>query len=61
MAEVLSVLGVEAARAKLLQELRSVVEFSGNYVSLRHSQLLCDVMTHGGAVELPHGRREINP
>ena len=47
--EVLEVLGIEAARAQLLAEIRKVLEFDGNYVSLRHLLLLVDLMTTSGA------------
>ncbi|KAK3823717.1 MAG: LOW QUALITY PROTEIN: beta and beta-prime subunits of DNA dependent RNA-polymerase [Linnemannia elongata] len=46
--EVMSVLGIEAARQALLKELRGVIEFDGSYVNYRHLSLLCDVMTHRG-------------
>ncbi|KAF9977602.1 DNA-directed RNA polymerase II subunit rpb1 [Actinomortierella ambigua] len=46
--EVMTVLGIEAARQALLKELRGVIEFDGSYVNYRHLSLLCDVMTHRG-------------
>ncbi|KNZ48173.1 DNA-directed RNA polymerase [Puccinia sorghi] len=48
--EILTVLGVEAARASLLKELRNVIEFDGSYVNYRHLALLCDLMTNRGAL-----------
>jgi DNA-directed RNA polymerase II subunit RPB1 len=48
--EVYAVLGVDAARAALVRELRAVLEADGSYVNLRHIHLLCDVMTHRGDV-----------
>lgn len=48
--EIFSVLGIEAARASLLKELRSVIEFDGSYVNYRHLALLCDVMTNRGSL-----------
>lgn len=48
--EVASVLGVEAARQVLLNEMRSVISFYGLYVNYRHLSLLCDFMTHLGTV-----------
>ncbi|RKO97749.1 beta and beta-prime subunits of DNA dependent RNA-polymerase [Caulochytrium protostelioides] len=48
--EVLDVLGIEAARAAVLKELRSVIEFDGSYVNYRHLALLCDIMTQRGAL-----------
>jgi DNA-directed RNA polymerase II subunit RPB1 len=46
--EVFEVLGVEAARASILKELRNVIEFDGSYVNFRHLALLCDLMTQRG-------------
>ncbi|KAF8315634.1 beta and beta-prime subunits of DNA dependent RNA-polymerase [Clavulina sp. PMI_390] len=46
--EVFDVLGIEAARAALLTELRNVIEFDGSYVNYRHLALLCDLMTSRG-------------
>ena len=46
--EVLSVLGVEAARHALLKELRGVIEFDGSYVNYRHLAALVDSMTCRG-------------
>ena len=55
-AEVLRVLGVEAARAQLLHEVNRVTEYAAwDWGSRRHAQLLCDVMTHGGGLALPPG------
>ncbi|KAJ7803559.1 hypothetical protein B0H14DRAFT_2214192, partial [Mycena olivaceomarginata] len=34
--ETFNVLGIEAARAAILRELRSVIEFNGSYVNYRH-------------------------
>jgi DNA-directed RNA polymerase II subunit RPB1 len=48
--EVYAILGVEAARAALVRELRAVLEADGSYVNHRHINLLCDVMTHRGDV-----------
>lgn len=48
--EIFQVLGIEAARAALLKELRSVIEFDGSYVNFRHLALLCDLMTHRGSL-----------
>lgn len=48
--EIFKVLGIEAARAALLKELRSVIEFDGSYVNFRHLALLCDLMTHRGSL-----------
>lgn len=46
--EIFAVLGIEAARAALLKELRGVIEFDGSYVNYRHLALLCDLMTNRG-------------
>ena len=48
--EVQKVLGIEAARAVLLDEFRQVLSFNGAYVDYRHLALLCDTMTHGGQI-----------
>ena len=39
------VLGIEAARALLLKELRAVISFDSSYVNYRHLCLLADCMT----------------
>ena len=46
--EVLSVLGVEAARQSLINELRFVFSSYGIYVNYRHISTLVDVMTQRG-------------
>jgi DNA-directed RNA polymerase II subunit RPB1 len=46
--EILSILGIEAARNALLQELRNVIEYDGSYVNYRHLAMLTDVMTFRG-------------
>ncbi|KAG8714811.1 DNA-directed RNA polymerase II subunit rpb1 [Ceratobasidium sp. 423] len=48
--EVFEVLGIEAARAAILKELRNVIEFDGSYVNYRHLALLCDLMTNRGTL-----------
>lgn len=48
--EVFNVLGIEAARAAIMKELRGVIEFDGSYVNYRHLALLCDLMTHRGTL-----------
>ena len=48
--EVFDVLGIEAARAAIMKELRGVIEFDGSYVNYRHLALLCDLMTHRGSL-----------
>ncbi|KAF7373700.1 Beta and beta-prime subunits of DNA dependent RNA-polymerase [Mycena sanguinolenta] len=44
--EIFNALGIEAAHAAILRELRSVTEFDGSYMNHRHLALLCDLMTH---------------
>ena len=44
--EMFDVLGIEAARASLLKELRAVIEFDGAYVNYRHLAMLCDSQTN---------------
>jgi DNA-directed RNA polymerase II subunit RPB1 len=46
--EIYQVLGIEAARASLLKELRGVIESDGSYVNYRHLALLADIMTRRG-------------
>ena len=46
--EILQVLGIEAARAALVNEVRSVIAFDGNYVNYRHLAILVDIMTFRG-------------
>ena len=48
--EIATVLGIEAARAALLTELRAVIEADGSYVNGRHLSLLADIMTRRGMV-----------
>ena len=48
--EMFDVLGIEAARASLLKEVRAVIEFDGAYVNYRHLAMLCDVMTFRGHI-----------
>lgn len=48
--EVQKVLGIEAARAVLLDQFRQVLSFNGAYVDYRHLALLCDTMTSSGQI-----------
>lgn len=48
--EILRVLGVEAVRIALINELRNVLNFYGIYVNYRHLATLCDVMTQKGRI-----------
>ncbi|KAI5191302.1 DNA-directed RNA polymerase II subunit RPB1 [Nematocida minor] len=44
------VLGVEAARTSILNEIRSVIESDGSYVNFRHLSILADIMTQRGII-----------
>lgn len=57
--EVLKVLGIEAARKSLLEEIRRVISYYGIYINYRHLALLTDVMTHRGYI-MPINRNGIN-
>ncbi|KAL5754367.1 hypothetical protein ACOSP7_022587 [Xanthoceras sorbifolium] len=46
--EIIEVLGIEAVRRALLDELRVVISFDGSYVNYRHLAILCDTMTYRG-------------
>ncbi|ODV93810.1 hypothetical protein PACTADRAFT_18443 [Pachysolen tannophilus NRRL Y-2460] len=46
--EVLSVLGIEAARNAVYKEILNVISFDGSYVNYRHMSLLVDAMTSRG-------------
>lgn len=48
--EMFQVLGIEAARASLFNELRNVLSFDGEYVNYRHIACLADCMTFGGYI-----------
>ncbi|GER30894.1 DNA-directed RNA polymerase [Striga asiatica] len=48
LVEIIEVLGIEAVRRALLDELRAVISFDGSYVNYRHLAILCDTMTHQG-------------
>jgi DNA-directed RNA polymerase II subunit RPB1 len=43
--EIFDVLGIEAARQAIYNELSEVLEFDGSYVNAHHMALLCDRMT----------------
>jgi len=57
--EMFDVLGIEAVRASLLNEVRSVISFDGAYVNYRHLAILCDTMTYRGFI-MPITRHGIN-
>ena len=46
--EIMHVLGIEGTRAALINMLKEVIQFDGNYVNNRHYAVLCDVMTYRG-------------
>tara|TARA_B110000285_G_scaffold234836_1_gene313266 strand:+ start:2134 stop:6708 length:4575 start_codon:yes stop_codon:yes gene_type:complete len=46
--EIFNVLGVEAGRQVLIDEIVDVIDHAGEYINLRHIELLCDVMTSRG-------------
>lgn len=48
--EIKDILGIEAARKALENELRIVHSFYGIYVNYRHLAVLCDVMTQKGGL-----------
>ena len=48
--ETCNVLGIEAGRKILIDEIVSVVDHAGEYMNLRHIELLCDVMTSKGSL-----------
>ncbi len=48
--EMNQVLGIEAVRQSLMNELRNVLNFYGIYVNYRHIATLVDVMTHRGVL-----------
>lgn len=48
LVEMFQVLGIEAARNALLDEVRYVIEFDGTKVNYRHLAILCEVMTAKG-------------
>lgn len=49
--EVADVLGIEAARAAIIDETMKVIEGQGIDVNIRHVMLLADVMTRGGVIK----------
>jgi DNA-directed RNA polymerase II subunit RPB1 len=44
--EIYKVLGIEAARTAIMNELAEVIEFDGTYINYHHMTLLCDRMTN---------------
>ena len=46
--EIYDILGVEAARNVLFNEIRNVISFDGNYINYRHIAMIADIMTYRG-------------
>ena len=46
--EIYDILGIEATRALLIDEVTGVVKHEGEYINSRHIEVLCDVMTSRG-------------
>ena len=46
--EIFDVLGIEAARSLLIEQITDVVEYEGSYINNRHIEILCDIMTNKG-------------
>jgi DNA-directed RNA polymerase II subunit RPB1 len=59
VADVLAVLGIEAASTMLFQELTNTLQFDGCYINERHVMLLVDLMTSLGQL-LPISRHGLN-
>ncbi len=50
MWEICEVLGIEAARKFLIEEMTRIISFDGTYINPRHIQLLVDSMTYTGEI-----------
>lgn len=65
MWEIVSVLGIEAAREFLINEFGECISSDGTYINKCHTQLLVDVMTHGGSImsvsRYGHGKSKCGP
>ena len=48
--EIYEVLGIEAAREAIIQEITELLSFDGTYINYRHISLLADVMTNRGTL-----------
>ena len=46
--EIYNTLGIEAGRNILIDEICSVIDHAGEYINIRHIELLCDAMTSKG-------------
>jgi len=49
--EIADVLGIEAARAAIIEESKKVIEEQGLDIDIRHTMLVADVMTNNGRVQ----------
>ena len=56
--EIYNYLGIEAARASLIEEVTSIMS-DASYINQRHINLLCDIMTNKGVIT-PINRQGIN-
>ena len=48
--QVHKILGIEAARQTILNEITEVLEFGGDYVNYHHLEMLCDRMTYSSSL-----------
>jgi DNA-directed RNA polymerase II subunit RPB1 len=48
--EIYEVLGIEAAREAIINEITDLLSFDGTYINFRHISLLADVMTNRGSL-----------
>jgi DNA-directed RNA polymerase II subunit RPB1 len=48
--EISDILGIEAGRQVLIDEMTEVIDHAGEYINSRHIELLCDVMTSKGVL-----------
>ena len=50
MREIFDILGIEAARKFIINEIKSIISFGGTYIDPVHYTLLVDAMTNGGYI-----------
>jgi len=48
--EIYDILGIEAARNKLIEEITLLIEYDGSYINSRHIELLAETMTFSGSL-----------
>jgi DNA-directed RNA polymerase II subunit RPB1 len=48
--EIYEILGIEAAREAIINEITDLLSFDGTYINFRHISLLADVMTNRGSL-----------